>query len=157
MFFANIVWPAIYLVDRLTLWYVIIPSVIIEAYFYGKAFADSSLKKGVVLAFFSNLATAVLGLCAITQISALLVTILRDELVGDGTFAPTGWVVNAIWCIGFNTVVEYYVVKLIAEKIMYRNDYFFPRKAWGRVFMANIITFALAMLLPALLGYRTLT
>lgn len=44
---ANVVWPVLYCADYLTLWYVILPSVAIEAFFFGMAFCGGNFLKGL--------------------------------------------------------------------------------------------------------------
>lgn len=89
MIIANIIWPAVYYADNLTLWYVIMPSIFIESYFFGKAFCRTNFPQGLLLSVVANLATAICGIISIIQFSALLPTLLHDLII-HATFSPTG-------------------------------------------------------------------
>ena len=154
MIIANIIWPAVYYADSLTLCYVIMPSIFIEAYFFGKAFCRTNFPQGLLLSVVANFATAICGIIPIIQFSALLPTLLHDLII-HAIFSPTGWIVNAVWVIFFNTLVEYWAAKVFAKKVLYRKKLFEPdKKAWRWILFANIITFAFAMIFPALMRHK---
>lgn len=151
---ANVVWPALYLADNLTLWYVVIPSIFIEAAFYGKAFCANSFSRGLWLSAAANALTALFGLLGVLQVSAILPTLVHDLFI-HGTFAFSGWIVNAVWCILFNFGVEYWTAKLLAKHVIYREKTFAQAPmAWIWVLSANILTFAIGMLFPFLAGHK---
>ncbi len=61
MVFANLIWPAMYINEGFSAFWVAALSVVIEAYFFGKAFCCNSQKKALILSLIANAATAFLG------------------------------------------------------------------------------------------------
>ncbi len=79
MVFANLIWPAMYINEGFSAFWVAALSVVIEAYFFGKAFCCNSQKKALILSLIANAATAFLGMAKITPFVALIPTLLRSS------------------------------------------------------------------------------
>ncbi len=156
MFIANVVWPALYYADYLTLWYVILPSIAIEAYFFSRAFCGKNFAMGLSTSIVANFVTTMCAVIPVIQFSALIPTLLHDYLINKGTFSFSGSVFNAVWIILFNTLVEYWAAFIFVKLVLYRNKEFEKnRKAWILVLVGNIITFALGILMPFIIGHKT--
>ena len=144
MVFANLIWPAMYINKGFSAFWVAAFSVVIEAYFFGKAFCCGSLKSSLTLSLIANAATAILGITKITPFIALIPTLLHDMLI-RATFAPSGWIVAILFYIFFNSAIEYFTAKTFAKYVLYKKSAQpFAKHPYLLVVIANCITFALA-------------
>lgn len=144
MVFADLIWPAMYINEGFSAFWVAAFSVVIEAYFFGKAFCCNSPKKSLILSLIANAATAILGTAKITPHIALIATLLHDMLVG-ATFAPSGWGAAIIFYLFFNSAIEYFAAKAFAKYVLYKKSaHHFAKHPYLLIVVANCITFALA-------------
>ena len=131
------------------------PSVAIEAFFFGMAFCGGNFLKGLSASIAANFVTTMYALIPIIQLSALIPTLLHDYFINRATFSFSGWTFSAVWIILFNTFFEYWAAFIFVKLVFYRNKHFERNKmAWIFVLTGNIITFALGMLIPYLIGYE---
>ncbi|MFT7724525.1 MAG: hypothetical protein QM788_17120 [Roseateles sp.] len=111
---ANMVWPALYLVSGLYVWWVIVAGIAIEFIAIQRLF---SLRPGraLLVDVSANAASAALGFILI-PLAGLLYEIFPGLLVNWafswGTFNPVAWVATVLLAAGINVAVEGLVMKL---------------------------------------------
>ena len=114
--FANIVWPALYLIARLLSIWVIISGLLIEFFFLWKL-----LRLDAKRAFFAdimiNLASALLGLILIGLLGLVVV------LPFPATFGIGAWVATLIVAVIVNACIESLVVKKLFKESFAKKDF----------------------------------
>jgi hypothetical protein len=96
---ANLVWPALFLLERLLALHVIVIGLAIE-YLFIRRFTGLDSRRALCADLAVNLVSTVVGLILIPAVGFGLV------LVVSGTFSPLAWAVTYLSAVGVNTLVE---------------------------------------------------
>lgn len=134
---ANVIWPAMIVGGAIwSTWFVIIISVIVEAFILKHFIPALSNAKAFIVSLVGNAASALIG-TIITGIGMLGWHYVFDTLVG-GTFAPVNKLVTvAVMFIG-SCLIEYVAIRLIFG---YRS-----KQLWLAILVGNLITYLLVIL-----------
>ncbi len=135
---ANVVWPAMIVGGAIwSTWFVIIISVIVEAYILKRFIPALSNAKALIVSLVGNAVAALIG-TIITGIAMLGWHYVFDMLLG-GTFSPVNKLVTmAVMFIG-SCLIEYAAIRLIFG---YRS-----KQLWLAILVGNLITYLLVILL----------
>lgn len=115
---ANVIWPSLYIVEKLVVWYVILTGLVIEFLFIKLVLKESVLKTAL-MAVGMNAASAVIGLFAI-PVSGLLVEILFIPFK-TGTFHISHWIASYVMAVLCNVLFEGGFLKLVFKKSFRKN------------------------------------
>jgi hypothetical protein len=139
---ADVVWPALYLEDRLfTVWAVAL-GLAIEAWFLWRMLKVGSVPQAAGISVLMNTASAILGILLL-PLAGLAWELFPGSaltlLFDFGTFNPITWVATAMLAVLVNFGVEGVVLSKGFEVVM-------DRRAFTWLAAANAITVAVAMM-----------
>lgn len=133
---ANVIWPAMIVAGAIwSTWFVIILSIIVEAFVLKHFIPALTYGKAFIVSLVGNIASAVVG-TIVTAIGMLGWHYVFDTLMG-GTFNPVNKIATmAVMFIG-SCLIEYAAIRLIFG---YRS-----KQLWLAILMGNLITYLLTM------------
>ncbi len=99
---ADVVWPALFLEERLLSVWIILGGLVIE-YFFVWLITDLGALKAIWADLVMNAASTALGIVLIPVVGLLLAIFPGDLL---GTFSPVGWGLTFILAVLLNTWIE---------------------------------------------------
>lgn len=137
MILADVVWPSLYLVDRLFAWWIIGAGLLIEWAFVFRLTRSTLLRAGAMTVVMNVISTLV-GIVGI-PLSGIIWEFVAAPLFNLGTFSPITWFVSCVLAALLSTVVETASLCLIF------------RVAWTRrlfwwLALANAITTGMALI-----------
>ena len=139
LFFADVVWPALYLEGRLFTWWAVSFGIVIETIFCIRLFKVSALKAfGVTIV--ANVVSAIVGLLLLPVIGLLWEFhpgLLLFKLKLSSTFGPPTWIATLIMAALLSTTIEYHLLVLMLKVQRQLRQFLW----W---FVANIITSGVA-------------
>lgn len=136
---ANVIWPSLYLVRHLNIWWVVISSLLLE-FLCLRFLVSGPIWKIGVMTLVMNLGSALVGLIAIPGLGLaweLIASVSINPLFQWGTFNPLSWIVSGILAVLINAVIEMLILSWIF-KIHWTRKFF----AW--LLVANGLTVGLA-------------
>ncbi|HVG21665.1 MAG TPA: hypothetical protein VNI02_21700 [Blastocatellia bacterium] len=104
---ADIVWPALFLEQRLLSLWIILAGLIIE-YFFVWRVTELGAKRSILADVAMNAASTLLGLILIPAFG-LVVAIFPGEFVG--TFSPVTWGFTFLVAVFLNALIEFFVLR----------------------------------------------
>lgn len=107
---ANIIWPAVYVSNRLYSWYIILAGLVIEILFIRFA-VKQPWKKSALISVVMNAISAIIGIFALPFVGLAVEFALSP--VSDNTFSPLHWTIAYIVGLAFNVLIEGSANKLI--------------------------------------------
>lgn len=134
---ANIIWPSLFIVEQYYVWYVILAGLVIET-IAARLFLKTSLLKSFFMMIVTNLISGLLGYILI-PVSGLLTELLMFPC-GTGTFSIFNWILDYLFAIAANTLVEGLALKLIFKYPLKHN------LLW--LFGANAISIIICIFVP---------
>jgi hypothetical protein len=137
--YADFVWPALYLVQRSVIWWVILPGLIVE-FFFVKMLTKSDIKKSILINIVMNLCSSLLGLFLIPIAGIaweVFPGLILYKIFDIGTFNPGTWTATCLFAIVINAFIE----KLAIEKIF---NYKIGKKGFWWLALANSLSVGLA-------------
>lgn len=138
---ADVVWPALYLEDRLVTWWAIILGLIVEYFFVRKLFGFG-VKKAILADIFMNLASTLLGIVLI-PLAGIIWEFFPGEalyrIFNVGTFNPGTWAMTFFFAVVISTVIESLVIRWGFKTRVGKKGF------WG-LFLANTISTAVAFI-----------
>ncbi|MBC1193058.1 MAG: hypothetical protein ACK47N_18760 [Microcystis sp.] len=108
MILANVIWPSLYLVERINTWWIVGISLLIEFLCLIWLTQEKIWKVGL-MTLVMNLVSTVVGIVGIPLsgiVWELIATITIHPLFHWGTFNPVTWIVSCILAALLNAVVE---------------------------------------------------
>jgi hypothetical protein len=141
IFLANMVWPALYLMERYYSWWAIALGLIIE-YTVLRYISNENQKKIIYSVFISNALTALVGYFAIPYLTLAWEFVLSFtvyQLLDVGTFNPFGWFSSIIIMAAITAFPELLIIRKIFKIELKKN-------AWIYLWGANIASVALAFI-----------
>ena len=140
LFFADVVWPALYLEDRLLTWWAIIIGLLIEYGFIYYIFRRSILKTGI-MTLTANALSTVIGIILIPALGVgweIFPGSVTYKMLNIGTFNPITWTATLLLATLANGVIESLSYKFIfKEKI--------TKKIFWLICLANLASVGLAL------------
>lgn len=136
---ADVVWPALLLADRLSAWWCIVASILLEATALWR-FAQVQPAKALVAATVMNVVSALCGALLLPSMGIRWETIANltyNAWIGWGTF---NWITQIVtWCIAvlLSTIIEIFVLWLVFSMP-------WTRRLTVVMLSANAVTVALA-------------
>ena len=114
---ADVVWPALYLVDRMLALEVIVLGLCIEAAIFHRAF-QMTWKRAFVVTFVINLISSVVGVMLLPAWGWYWAdaTLKRDAHFGWGTFNPLSWAETCCFAWLLTTLVEWLPLRLMVGR-----------------------------------------
>ena len=115
MISLNVIWPAIYIYQSFSeFWLIIFGTIAIELFFL-RYYLKTSWKESLFIASIGNLVSGILG-TIIMMFAMLLWHLVADTLFFKGTFNPVNWAATFIFmCLG-SVFLETLAVKFIFKK-----------------------------------------
>lgn len=140
--YADVVWPALYLEERILSFWPIIIGLAIEFWFIKYVFS-LNIKKSAIATFAANFLSTIVGVIAI-PLTGLVLDIVPELLIYNvfdiGTFNPFAWTM---------TFIEACLINSYLETIIYRKilniSYSMRSRQFIWVFIANICSVAIAL------------
>ncbi len=139
MFLANIVWPALFLTQRILTWWAIGLALPIE-YLAVREITKITPIKAILVTLFMNLVSCLLGIILIPLVGIIwefFPGIVLYKVFSMGTFNPLTWIANLFLAGLINTGIEGRVVRHFSKNSLTRKDYIF-------LFFANLMTVGVA-------------
>jgi hypothetical protein len=139
-FLADIVWPSLFLTERLYTWWIIITGLIIEFIFVLKL-THASVLKAILMTLVMNGISAAIGIIGIPfsgVLWELIATVTIMPLFHWGTFNPITWLVSCILAALLNTAIECISLRLIFKVNWTKILFWF-------LLVANFISVGMAM------------
>lgn len=133
---SDMIMPSVYIVDGMTIWYVMLLSIIAETAIVKWALKETYLKSASI-SMLMNLVSIVLGFVTL-HIASLLVEVLFIPF-SFGTFHISHWIVNFLFIVLLNASIEGLTVKL-SFKLQFKKNF-----KW--LCLANAISLAICFLL----------
>ena len=122
MIFANIVWPALFLEQRLLSWWAIGIGLFVELFFVWRL-TRFSLPKAFVVNFVTNIASTFFGILLIPLsgiIWAIFPGILLYKVFDIGAFNPGTWAMTFALGVLINAAIEALVLRYAYQIIPYK-------------------------------------
>lgn len=110
---ADVVWPALYLVDRLAAWWSIGIGLVVESLVLNRCLGLSHVRSGVVTAAMNGL-SALVGWLLLAWWGWYWAEATDHQL--GGTFNPTTWAATCVLACLLSTLLEWPVVFVAARK-----------------------------------------
>ena len=140
--YADVVWPALYLEERVLSFWPIIIGLIIEFWFIKYTFS-LNFKKAAIVTFAANFLSTVVGIIAI-PLTGFVLDIIPELFIYNifdvGTFNPFAWSM---------TFIEACLINSYLETIIYRKilniSYSIRSRKFLLVFISNIFSVAIAL------------
>ena len=139
MILANVIWPSLYLVERINTWWIIGISLLIEFLFLIWLTQEKILKVGLMTLVINLFSTGV-GAFAIPLSGIaweLIATITIHPLFHWSTFNPVTWIVSCILATLLNAAIE-----MISLILLFNLRW--TAKTFGCLILANGITVSIA-------------
>lgn len=133
--FADFVWPAVILEERMLSWWVIAAGLLIEFLIVRRLFA-LTVKEAGIATLLANGVSTVAGI-PLLPIAGLAWEVVNEWLTNQGTFNPVSAVMTFLLACLINTVIEVLVYKHWYEYTVGR------REVWW-VFVANALSVGVA-------------
>ena len=113
LLFADVVWPALYLVDRMLAIEMIVLGLCVEAAIFRRAF-QMTWRRVILATVVINVVSSVAGLLILPAWGWYWceVTLQRDARYGWGTFNPLGWAETCCFAWLLTTLVEWLPLRL---------------------------------------------
>ena len=119
MFLANMIWPSLYLANRLTAWWAIVLGLIIEFLFLLKFFKLDA-KQALIVDAGMNAWSCLVGIVLI-PLSGLVWEVTFGQIINAlfnvGTFNPMTWVFSILLAALTNATVEIVIFKQCPYKV----------------------------------------
>jgi len=139
MVFADVVWPSLFLSERLFTWWIIGAGLIIEFVFVVRL-TQSTLTRAALMTCVMNAISASVGIFGI-PLSGILwelaATITFMPLFNLGTFNPVTWFASCVLAALLNTLIETASLRLIFKVA-------WTKKLFWWLALANFITVGMA-------------
>lgn len=132
----DVVWPALYISERMFAGWMIFFGLIIELYFV-KRFFDFSLNKAIVVTLSMNAATTLIGITQFPVLGAIVDVTIANTF-GLRIFHPIIWITSFFILLVINTIVESIVLLLFKRKRKIIHDILI-------VGLANLVTLAFVL------------
>ena len=139
MILANVIWPSLYLVERINTWWIVVISVLIEFLCLIWLTQEKIWKVGL-MTFVMNLLSTAVGIIGIPLsgiLWELIATITIHPLFHWGTFNPVTWIVSGILAALLNALVEW-------RSLIWIFKIRSTAKTFGCLIIANGITVSIA-------------
>ena len=110
--YADVVWPALYLISRIDSWWAISLGLILE-YLFVRKLTGFSIGKSIIVDFSMNAASTVLGtiLIPITGIAwEVFPGMIIYPIFNVGTFNPGTWIATLFFAAFINSFIENFIV-----------------------------------------------
>ena len=110
--YADVVWPALYLVVRMVSWWAILLGLIIE-YLFVRKLTGFSIRKSVIVDLSMNTASTLLGmiLIPVTGIAwEFSPGMIIYRMFNIGTFDPGTWIATLFFAAFINAFIENFIV-----------------------------------------------
>ena len=111
--YADMVWPALYLVQRSVIWWVILPGLIVELIFV-MVLTKFSITKSFLVDIVMNLSSSLLGLILIPIAGIaweVFPGLILYKVFNIGTFNPGTWTATCLFAIFINALIEKFVIE----------------------------------------------
>lgn len=136
---ANVVWPAMFVENKVSSVPIILLSLFIEYFFFRKLFALSN-KQAALYVLIANIFSGFVGLLG-RPLSGLLYEVTIGQVVmwlfDWGTFNPVAWCFVPIFGGALNAILELLAIRVIWKHKLTRKNFY-----W--MWIANIITISIA-------------
>jgi len=138
---ANVVWPSLFLTQRLSAWWIIGAGLVIEWAFVRRLTQTSILRSAIMTVVMNIVSTTVgiLGIPLSGLLWELIASITIQPIFNWGTFNPVTWLISCVLAASLNTVLEVATLRLLF-KISWTKKLFW----WLAV--ANFITVGMAII-----------
>lgn len=140
---ANVIWPALYVMEALLTWWVIVFGLIIEIIMVKKLF-DFTLPLSIKTVITANIISAILGIVLI-PLSGIVIEIFPGLilwfLLRIGTFNPMTWTLTFVIAAYINAVIEGLVYKKI-----FQQELLFKSKKFFYLFLINLLSASLSII-----------
>ncbi len=136
---ADVVWPALYLENRLVTWWVIGLGLVVEYLFVRQLFGFG-VKRAVIADALMNLASTLLGILLIPIAGVdweFFPGIVLYKVFNIGTFNPGTWAMTFLFAVAINAALESLVIRLGFKTKVGKRGF------WG-LFAANAISVGVA-------------
>lgn len=140
LFIADVVWPALYLENRLLTWWAIIIGLLIEYVFIYYIFRRSIQKTGIMTLVANSIST-VIGIVLIPAIGIgweIFPGIMMYKILHIGTFSPITWTVTLVFATLANGVIE-----SLSYKFIFREN--ITKRIFWLICLANLASVGLAL------------
>lgn len=137
---ANLVWPALYLENRLVTWWAIAIGLAVEYMFVRRLFGFG-VKKAILADACMNLASTLLGIVLIPIAGIaweFFSGIILSDLFNVGTFNLGTWVMTFFFATAINAAIESLVIRMAFKTAV-------GKRGFSGLFMANAISVAAAL------------
>ncbi|HNV85918.1 MAG TPA: hypothetical protein PKL97_02985 [Candidatus Omnitrophota bacterium] len=137
--YADLVWPAMYLEQRILSWWVISAGLLVE-YLFVRKITSFGVTKSALVTFCMNLASTLLGIILIPLAGIgweLFPGTFLYPALRMGTFNPYTWIATCLSAILVNTVIESLVMRWAFKNKI-------GRKGFGWLYLANTVSVGLA-------------
>src|SRR5580698_10231577 len=139
--FADLVWPALLLENRLLTWWAILVGLFVE-YFFVRRITNLSFSRAVLADVSMNAVSALLGIILI-PIAGLIWELFPGSVYMAvfhvGTFNPGTWVATALIAAILNTYIERFALRRLFKQPL------LGRRAFWLLYLANAISVSLAL------------
>jgi hypothetical protein len=140
--FADMVWPALYVMSRSYTWWGIGLGLVVE-YLALKAIADVTWKSAAVPVIVVNAASALLGYFAIPALTLgweFVLSYTIYQVIRVGTFNVFGWIATVL-VMGAITAAPEYLLLILLFKIRFKKS-----RPWLWWWLANCVSVFIAFL-----------
>jgi hypothetical protein len=111
--YADLIWPAVYLVGEMLAWWSIVTGLVVE-YLFVRYLTGFSIRKSFIVDLAINLASSLLGVILI-PIAGIIWEIFPGVLLYKvfyvGTFNPGTWAATFFFAVFINAFIENFVIK----------------------------------------------
>jgi hypothetical protein len=139
---ANVVWPALFLGQKLMTPFPILFGLIVE-YLAIRSITGFPIGKSILVTFVMNLVSSVVGIVAVPLVGMgweLIHSFVICLIFNTGTFNPFNWVANIIVAAAASAALEWLVIRFLFKTKI-------GRKGFGFLALANVVSTALAFVL----------
>ena len=137
--FADLVWPALYLEQRVFSWWAISIGLAAE-YLFVRKLTGFAIAKSALVTLSMNLASALLGVLFIPLAGIgweIFPGLLLYRVFKMGTFNPVTWTATGLLAVFVNAFIEWLVIRWLFKCNL-------GRKGFGWLYAANMISVGLA-------------
>jgi hypothetical protein len=137
---ADVVWPSLFLANRLMTWWIIGAGFLIEFFFVLWLTRAAPVRAGLMTVVMNVVSTAVgvLGIPLSGLLWELIATVTLLPLFNWGTFNPVTWIVSCLLATLLNALIEVASLRLIFKIPL-------TRRLFWWLALANFITVGMAL------------